>query len=120
MMRAGAEIRLHHPLVRSAAQWKTRIVEYEPPNRFIDEQMRGPYRLWRHRHTFRETAAGTVIADSVDYRLPFGAPGVAAHALIVRRQLIAIFRFRQRAIAKLLVPGNPEAAVIGEPVVRRL
>jgi ligand-binding SRPBCC domain-containing protein len=120
MMRAGAEIDYTIRWFGLPLKWKTRIVEYEPPNRFIDEQMRGPYRLWRHRHTFRETAAGTVIADSVDYRLPFGAPGVAAHALIVRRQLIAIFRFRQRAIAKLLVPGNPEAAVIGEPVVRRL
>ncbi|HWE52657.1 MAG TPA: SRPBCC family protein [Bryobacteraceae bacterium] len=99
---------------------KTRIIEYDPPHRFVDEQIRGPYRLWRHRHMFRETAAGTVIADCVDYRLPFGILGDAAHALIVRRQLIAIFRFRQQAIAKLLLPQNPGAAIIGEPVVRRV
>lgn len=120
IMRAGAEIDYTIRWLGLPVKWKTLIVDYDPPNRFVDEQIKGPYRLWLHRHTFRETAAGTVISDCVDYRLPFGALGVAAHALIVRRQLIGIFRFRQRAIAKLLLPENPGAAVIGEPVVRRV
>ncbi|HWD97409.1 MAG TPA: SRPBCC family protein [Bryobacteraceae bacterium] len=119
-MRAGAEIDYAIRRLGLPIKWTTRIVEYEPPRRFVDEQIRGPYRLWRHRHTFRESAAGTVISDCVDYRLPFGILGAAAHALLIRRQLIAIFRFRQQAIARLLLPENPGAAVIGEPMVRRV
>jgi len=87
--------------------WRTLITDYDPPRLFVDQQIRGPFQLWRHRHEFRETAVGTVISDRVDYRLPLGLLGDLAHALVVRRQLICIFRFRQRAIADLLPPGGP-------------
>jgi hypothetical protein len=60
----------------------------------------------RHRHTFAEMAAGVAIGDQVDYRLPLGVLGRIAHAAVVKRQLISIFRYRRREIAKLLkVPG---------------
>jgi len=95
-------------------KWKTVIVNYEPPCRFVDEQIRGPYARWRHEHTFEETAQGSVIRDRVDYRLPFGILGRIAHAAIVKRQLLAIFRYRRRAIAKIL---NIDGIVIGEPTV---
>jgi ligand-binding SRPBCC domain-containing protein len=105
-MRAGAEIDYVIRWQGLSMKWKTVIREYNPPLKFTDEQARGPYALWHHEHTFEETAAGVVIRDRVDYRLPLGVLGQIAHAVMVKGQLLEIFRFRQRAIAEILdVPG---------------
>lgn len=85
--------------------WRTRIVEWQPNDHFIDEQVRGPYRSWRHLHTFVESEEGTRMTDRVEYRLPLQPAGVVARPL-VRRQLDRIFRFRANAIRQLLGGGT--------------
>lgn len=105
-MRQGAEIEYSFRWLGIPLQWKTEITAYDPPGYFVDEARRSPYSLWRHHHTFRETPRGTLVADRVEYELPFGALGRTAHA-VVARQLIAIFNYRQKAILELLaVPAT--------------
>ncbi len=105
-MRAGAEIDYVIRWQGLPMKWRTRIAGYNPPRSFVDEQIRGPYTLWHHEHTFEETPNGVVIRDQVDYRLPLGVLGRIAHAVVVKNQLLEIFRFRQKAIAEILaVPG---------------
>lgn len=82
-------------------RWRTRIVEYDPPNGFVDEQIRGPYRVWIHRHTFVPAGHGTVITDEVRYALPWGVLGQSAHAVFVKRELHSIFSYRRNTIAQL-------------------
>lgn len=61
-------LRLHGiPLTR-----KTEITAWDPPRRFVDEQLRGPYRLWVHEHIFEEDGEGTIVEDYVRYSVPFG------------------------------------------------
>ena len=99
-MRAGTlieyRLRLHGVRVR----WLTRIALWEPPHRFVDVQLRGPYRLWHHVHAFEPAPGGaTVMRDEVRYALPLGPLGALAHAAFVRRDLERIFAFRQREVA---------------------
>ena len=96
--------------------WTSRIVTYHPPGSLVDEQVRGPYRLWRHHHDFEETPSGTIIRDRVEYALPLGPLGETAHWAFVRRQLLDIFNFRQRAVAKRL---GVECATLAPPSIRR-
>lgn len=85
-------------------RWRTLIVDWQPPARFVDLQLRGPYALWHHEHTFAPASdgRGVVCTDRVLYRLP--APGVrrAVHAALVKPQLLEIFRFRRKVIAEHL------------------
>ena len=81
--------------------WQSRITEWNPPHCFVDEQVRGPYGLWIHRHTFESTATGTRIHDRVRYRLPLSPLGDLAYPL-VRWQLGRIFACRRRATRELL------------------
>lgn len=73
----------------------------QPPPRFADQQCRGPYRLWHHLHEFRQVEGGTAIRDLVTYRLPLGPLGRLIHRVLVRRQLEAIFDYRERVMRQL-------------------
>src|SRR5918997_645406 len=83
-------------------RWRTRITTWRPPEAFVDEQLRGPYRLWQHTHCFREDGEGTVIEDQVRYQLPFAPLGELVHPL-VRWQLHQIFNYRQQAVRAILL-----------------
>jgi ligand-binding SRPBCC domain-containing protein len=91
-------LRVHGLPVR----WLTRIETWEPPHRFVDRQVRGPYELWHHTHEFEAAGGGTVIRDRVRYRIGYGPLGSLAQRLFVRRDLDRIFDFRRAAIAGLL------------------
>ncbi len=79
--------------------WRTRIVQWQPNEQFIDEQIRGPYSRWRHLHTFAACEEGTRMTDRVEYRLPLQPAGALVLPL-VRRQLDRIFRYRASAIRR--------------------
>ena len=81
--------------------WRTRIVEWQPSERFVDEQVRGPYNSWRHQHTFAACEDGTRMTDRVEYGLPLHRVGALALPM-VRRQLDRIFRYRASAIRRML------------------
>lgn len=66
--------------------WRTVIAEWNPPHHFVDQQLRGPYHTWIHRHTFAAVAGGTRMTDRVDYRLPLHPLSMPALP-VVRRQL---------------------------------
>jgi ligand-binding SRPBCC domain-containing protein len=101
-IRKGAEIEYTIRWMSLPIHWKTLILEYKAPDRFVDEQAKGPYSVWRHTHTFEPAESGTRVGDQVEYALPFGLLGQFAHSLIVRRQVLEIFRFRQEQIGRLL------------------
>ncbi len=87
-------LRLHRLPIR----WHTRIERWEAPRAFVDRQLRGPYRLWHHRHEFTPVPGGTLVRDHVHYALPLGPFGTVAAGL-VRRDLRAIFDYRQARVA---------------------
>jgi ligand-binding SRPBCC domain-containing protein len=90
-------LRLHAVPIR----WRTTIAVWDPPRRFVDVQLSGPYRLWHHTHDFEPTGrGGTLMRDTVRYALPFGPLGAVAHRLLVRRDLARIFDFRQAEVAR--------------------
>jgi ligand-binding SRPBCC domain-containing protein len=85
-----------------AIRWRTKIIEWSPPRQFIDLQVRGPYALWHHQHTFTPVAEGVDCEDRVIYEVPVPLVGRAVNALVVRRQLLDIFRYRRRVIGERL------------------
>jgi ligand-binding SRPBCC domain-containing protein len=89
------------PLPGFRVYWMTEITHVVPGRYFIDEQRRGPYRLWHHQHHFKEIEGGIEMTDIVHYQLPLGVLGTVAHGLFVGRQLERIFAYRQEKVEEI-------------------
>lgn len=106
-MGAGTLIEYRLRLHRVPVRWRTRIEAWEPPRRFVDAQVKGPYSLWEHTHAFETDGPGaTLIEDRVRYAIPFGPLGDLADRLLVRRDLRQIFDYRRDAVARELQPRS--------------
>ena len=101
-MRRGLVLDYRIRVMGMPVRWRSEITEYEPPSGFRDEQSRGPYRRWDHRHRFREADGGIAIDDLVTYEVPLGPVGAALNRLAVRPRLEAIFDFRRAQIDRAL------------------
>jgi ligand-binding SRPBCC domain-containing protein len=102
-MRPGTLIEYQLRLHRLPIRWLTRIETWEPGRRFIDVQVRGPYRVWHHTHEFEaEGNGGTVVRDRVEYALPLGPVGELARRAFVARDLDRIFDHRLASVSKVM------------------
>lgn len=93
----GTEIDCRLRLYGVPLNWRSKITNWSPPHRFVDEQIQGPYKLWVHTHRFYQQNGRTEIVDEVWYQLPLWPLGQIAYPLI-DAQLHRIFRFRKQAI----------------------
>lgn len=111
-MRQGALIDYRISLRGIPVSWRTEITLWEPPHRFVDEQLRGPYRLWVHEHTFEEQPDGTTLAgDRVRYAV---LGGRLVNRLLVERDLRKIFAFREAKMSELFGGRTVEPVRIRE------
>jgi len=98
VMRTGTLIDYRITVHGLPIRWRTEIVEWDPPHRFVDVQLRGPYTLWHHTHTFEERDGKTLCGDVVRYR-PRG--GALINWLFVRCDVEQIFQYRQQRMQEL-------------------
>jgi ligand-binding SRPBCC domain-containing protein len=102
VLRAGAlldyRLRVHGVPIR----WRTEIVEWSPPHRFVDRQLRGPYRRWVHTHTFEAAGNETVMRDRVEYAVPGWILEPLVHRWLVEPDVRRIFKFREEKTRELL------------------
>jgi ligand-binding SRPBCC domain-containing protein len=101
-MRRGVRIRYQLRLHGIPIGWESEITAWEPPHRFVDEQLSGPYRKWHHEHRFTETANGTDVADSIDCAVLGGS---IINSLFVEPDVCKIFTYRTQRLNELLL-GN--------------
>lgn len=100
-LEAGAQIEYRLRVHGLPIRWLTVIESWDPPNSFVDVQAKGPYRVWHHTHRFWPENDGTWIEDQVRYGLAFGLLGQIVHRLVVRRDVEAIFRYRELRIREI-------------------
>ncbi len=82
-------------------RWRTLITAYEPPKKFVDEQLKGPYSFWHHTHTFEEKDGGTLIKDKLRYAIPFGLLGRLIHFIYIKYEINGIFQYRHKILNQI-------------------
>jgi uncharacterized protein (TIGR01777 family) len=80
------------------ARWKAQISNFIEGESFIDEQVKGPYKKWVHKHDFISVKSGTLISDKVVYKIPFGFLGRLVAGFFIKRDVNNIFNFRNKVI----------------------
>lgn len=86
------------PVLGIPLAWMTEITHVEEKKYFVDEQRKGPYKLWHHQHHFKAIEGGVETIDIVHYRLPMGPLGSVANTLFVKNELKKIFSYRYQKI----------------------
>ena len=86
--------------------WQARIEAFEPGHYFVDTQVKGPYRYWRHVHEFEPVSEGTLVKDTVDYELPPGPLGHVAQVIFVKHTLRQMFEYRKKSLDNILAAGK--------------
>lgn len=97
-MRQGTLIDYRIKIHGVPVRWRTEIAVWEPPHRFVDQQLRGPYRLWRHEHAFISERGGTRVVDHVDYQAKVALVEPLLYRLFVRRDVERIFAYREQRL----------------------
>jgi ligand-binding SRPBCC domain-containing protein len=86
------------PLLGIPMRWITEITHVKDQNYFVDEQRKGPYKIWHHEHHFKQVEGGIEMTDIVSYEVPFGILGRLMHPIIIRPKLEAIFAYRFKVV----------------------
>ncbi len=92
-------LRLHGVPIR----WQSEISVWEPPRRFVDRQIKGPYSLWVHEHTFAIRNGGTLVGDNVEYAVP---GGTLVQRLLVAPDIARIFDYRHKILEARFNPAQ--------------
>ena len=97
------------PFPGFTTKWVTEITHVEKGHYFVDEQRFGPYALWHHKHFIKKIDEGVEMEDIIDYKIPLGILGQLAHPLLVKKQLLEIFKYREEKLKELFgtVPNLP-------------
>ena len=101
------------PILNIPIHWKTKITEVVDNVSFTDQQMKGPYKLWKHIHTFEDKGDHIMMTDDLTYALPFGFIGQIAHSLFVKNRLEEIFDYRYDKAEELF--NQKELAIAENP-----
>ncbi len=105
-MKPGALIEYRLRVHGLPISWRSEITVWEPPVRFVDRQLKGPYRQWIHTHEFEEKDGGTLIRDRVEYAVPGWILEPLVHRLFVKPDIDTIFKHRTAAIRAILLPDG--------------
>ena len=91
------------PMLGIPMNWITEIKTVKNHSFFVDEQRKGPYRIWHHEHHFKEVEGGVEMTDIVSYELPLGFLGRLMHPILVKNKLKEIFDYRRQKVDELFI-----------------
>jgi len=99
-MQAGTLLEYQLKLKGVPVHWITEICEWDPPHRFVDRQLKGPYRKWIHTHRFDQKDGGTFVRDEVEYEIPGWIFEPLINRFFVGPDLKRIFAYRRNELQK--------------------
>lgn len=89
------------PVFGIPLEWITEIKYVHDKKFFVDEQRKGPYKIWHHEHHFKSVENGVEITDIVTYEVPFGFLGRMMHPFLIKTKLNEIFDYRFQKVETL-------------------
>lgn len=101
IMQKGALIDYKIKLSGIPFKWKTEIREWNPPFKFADQQLKGPYTKWYHEHIFSEENGKTIMIDKITYLSKGWILAPLLHFLFVDKRVKEIFNYREKVLNEM-------------------
>ena len=89
------------PLLNKKMKWVTEITQMKEKEYFVDEQRKGPYKMWHHEHKITPIENGVLMTDLVTYQPPMGLIGNLANRFVIRKKLDEIFSYRKKVLEEI-------------------
>ncbi len=89
------------PILNIPFYWMTEITQVKEKEFFIDNQKKGPFKLWHHQHQFKQIEGGVEMTDLVHYQMPFWFLGKILHILFLQKKVADIFEYRKKVVEEL-------------------
>lgn len=105
-MKVGTKVDYRLRLHGIPIRWRSEITEWDPPHKFTDVQLKGPYRFWKHEHFFVSEGNQTRMIDRVEYDVPGWIFAPIVHSLFVKLDLERIFDYREKKFLEIFSMGN--------------
>ncbi len=106
-LKPGTRVTLESWLGPIRILWVAEHTEYEQGRMFADQQIRGPFAKWSHKHEFLDDGSvGTLLRDSVDYEAPLGSLGRLLSGRFLRAKLTKLFDFRHETTKRIVEAGD--------------
>lgn len=99
-MKSGLLIDYKLKIKGMPVSWRTRIEDWDPPRKFVDTQLKGPYKIWHYTHSFETLGSGTLMTDRVIYKMHFWPFGDVALPM-VQNDVKTIFGYRKKVLEKI-------------------
>jgi ligand-binding SRPBCC domain-containing protein len=103
----GARLTLRGRRWGFSHQVESEITRFEPETEFVDTQVKGPFQMWIHTHSFSAIPGGTRVRDAIDFEPPGGLLGLVVTARFVEKDLEGIFAYRAQKLREIF--GNAHA-----------
>jgi ligand-binding SRPBCC domain-containing protein len=100
-MKVGTLIDYRIKIYNIPFYWRTEITIWDPPHRFVDVQLKGPYKSWIHEHRFKEKDGITLMTDTIEYQVPGGYLAPLLHQLKIKKDVEKIFEYREKIITEI-------------------
>jgi len=76
----------------------SKITEFESPNYFVDEMIKGAFKEFKHEHHFEDVNGKTKMTDVFNYKSPLGFLGKIADKLFLKKYMTELLTERNRVV----------------------
>jgi ligand-binding SRPBCC domain-containing protein len=96
------------PMLNIPVDWVTEITHIKELSFFVDEQRKGPYKMWHHEHHFKDVPEGVLMTDILYYDIGKSIFGWIAGKLFVHRKVEEIFDYRNKKLSTFFPAGKKD------------
>ena len=77
---------------------RSEIIDMKKPDMFIDQQVKGDFKMMKHEHHFKPCENGTIMIDLIEFEAPYGSFGKLFSKLYLTRYVKNLIEQRNKSI----------------------
>jgi ligand-binding SRPBCC domain-containing protein len=81
--------------------FRSEIIEMKKPDMFIDQQVKGDFKMMKHEHHFKPCENGTIMIDMLEFEAPYGSMGKLFNKVYLTAYLKRLVEERNKVLKEV-------------------